>query len=259
MKTDRVLTWGAAALLIAAVAIIPVAEAGREDSRRAGGAKVVLAAQDSEVSWGEERIAGRDRTNARTIIRPEMPKPLCTVSPGWSPGDLPPNMIEGWFSRVREVEIPCRVSLLSRGAPVTSSDPAPLGDLSLVTDGDKEGDDGYFVDILPGLQWVQIDLGATRDLWLIWLWNYHKVPVFYKDVIIEVASQEDFSDARIVFNNDCDNSSKKGMGSDKSWVGTNCGWPVKLSGLPARYVRLYSNGRNIDDTNHWIEVEIYGR
>jgi len=26
-----------------------------------------------------------------------------------------------------------------------------------------------------------------------------------------------------------------------------------------RYVRLYSNGRNVDDANHLIEVEVYGR
>jgi hypothetical protein len=27
----------------------------------------------------------------------------------------------------------------------------------------------------------------------------------------------------------------------------------------ARFVRLYSNGRDLDDTNQWIEVEAYGR
>jgi hypothetical protein len=33
--------------------------------------------------------------------------------------------------------------------------------------------------------------------------------------------------------------------------------PVK--GVKGRFVRLWSNGRNIDDMNQYIEVEVYGR
>ena len=253
---ERLLTWGAAGLLLAAVLVIPVAESGREESRRPRGARAVVAALDDGFKWGEERIAGR-RVNERTVIRPEMPKPLC-VGPPTQP-NMPPNIIRGHYSAVREVTVPARVTLLSRAAPVSSSDPAPLGDLSLVTDGDKEGDDGYFVDLLPGQQWVQIDLGEVRELWVIWTWMYHKQLVLYNDVIIQVASEEDFRDARVVFNNDHDNTSGMGSGGDESWVETSMGHPVRLNGVTGRYVRLYSNGRNIDDTNHWIEVEVYGR
>lgn len=254
---ERLLTLSAAALLVAGLMVIPVAEGQREEPRRARGPKAVLAAVEGEMKWGEERIAGR-RVNERTVIRPEMPKPIFVGSPipdNW----LPPNMMEGHYSNVREVEVPRRVALLSKGAPVTSSDPDPIGELSLVTDGDKFGDDGYFVDVMGGLQWVQIDLGAPQELWLIWQWKYHKYAVIYKDVIIEVASEEDFSDARIVFNNDYDDSSGLGVGKDKSFKESECGFPVKLNGITARYVRLYSNGRSVDDTNHWIEVEVYGR
>ena len=50
---------------------------------------------------------------------------------------------------------------LSEGATVTASDEAPIiGELAMVTDGDKEGADGSFVEFGPGVQWVQIDLGA---------------------------------------------------------------------------------------------------
>jgi len=254
---ERMLIWGAAGLLAAAVMIIPLAESGPEKSRRPRGAKAALAAaRGEEIKWGEERIAGR-KGSERTIIRPELPNYICI---GFSRHlDMPPNMKKDYYSLVREVTVPARVSLVSRGAPVTSSDPAPLGELTLVTDGDKAGDDGYFVDLQPGCQWVQIDLGAPREMWLIWTWMYFKAQVYYKDVIIAVANEADFRDARIVFNNDDDNTSGMGAGSDESWLETNCGHPVRLNGVTGRYVRLYSNGRNCDDTNHWIEVEIYGR
>jgi hypothetical protein len=29
--------------------------------------------------------------------------------------------------------------------------------------------------------------------------------------------------------------------------------------VPARYVRLYSQGNTSDELNHYIEVEVYGR
>lgn len=258
MKIECVFTWSAAGLLLAAVLVILVAETQQEESRRPRGAKAVFAATNGEgFSRREERIAGRTRYPVQTVIRPVMPKPLFCGPP--TRPDLPPNMKYGSGGVVLEVTIPARVALISRGAPVTSSDPAPLGELSLVTDGDKEGDDGYFVDIAPGRQWVQIDLGSPRELWLIWMWMYHKAGVWYKDVIIQMANEENFRDARIVFNNDHDNTSGMGRGDDESWIETNNGHPVRLNGITARYVRLYSNGRHCDDTNHWIEVEIYGR
>ncbi len=31
-----------------------------------------------------------------------------------------------------------------------------------------------------------------------------------------------------------------------------------LMGITARYVRLYSNGNNANDQNHYLEVEVFG-
>jgi hypothetical protein len=48
---------------------------------------------------------------------------------------------------------------LTLGKPVTASDAEPIiGELKLLTDGDKEGSDGSFVELGPGKQWVQVDL-----------------------------------------------------------------------------------------------------
>ena len=258
-SAETILTWCSAGALIAALVLIPYSLQDNEAPRR----KRVVAGGNHQ--WAEarhladERVAGRGRPGEVTVIRPEMPKPLFTGPPRPNYPNVPPNLGELNGRPVMEVTVPRKVMLLSRGAAVTSSDLAPLGELSFVTDGDKQGDDGYFVDVLPGKQWVQIDLGEAREIWLIWQWKYHKMGVIYNDVIIEVSEDPSFGTSRIVFNNDHDNTSGRGIGSDKSWVETNLGRPIQTNGVRGRYVRLWSNGRNIDDTNHWIEVEVYGR
>ena len=257
-SAETILTWCSAGVLIAALVLIPYSLQKNDAPRRkrtvAGGIhQWTEARQDAE-----ERVVGRGRAGEVTVVRPEMPKPLF-VGSGIPQDYSPPNLQMSNVPPVREVTIPRAVSLLSRGVAVTSSDPAPLGELSLITDGEKNGDDGYYVDILPLSQWVQLDLGETREIWLLWLWMYHKMAVIYKDVIIEVANDPEFSDARIIFNNDYDNTSGMGIGKDESWIETNHGHAIRTNGVRGRYVRLYSNGRSCDDTNQWIEVEVYGR
>jgi hypothetical protein len=54
------------------------------------------------------------------------------------------------------------VKNLALNKPVTASDKDPIiGKLDQVTDGDKEGSDGSWVELGAGFQWVQIDLGKT--------------------------------------------------------------------------------------------------
>lgn len=257
-SAETILTWCSAGALIAALVLIPYSLQNNEAPRRKRTVAGGIHQWNEARQEAEERVAGRGRAGEVTVVRPEMPKPLW-VGSGPLPSDLPPNLEKSNISPVREVSIPRAVSLLSRGALVTSSDPAPLGELSFVTDGEKFGDDGYNVELLPGIQWVQLDLGETREIWLLWLWMYHKMGVVYKDVIIEVANDPEFSDARIIFNNDHDDTSGMGKGANESWLETNHGHAIRTNGVRGRFVRLYSNGRNIDDTNQWIEVEVYGR
>jgi hypothetical protein len=191
-------------------------------------------------------------------IKPEMPKPLFAGTP--LPDSNPPPNLDKTGKPVLEVQVPEGVAILSKDKPVTCSDPAPLGDLSLITDSDKQGDDGYFVDILPMKQWIQVDLGEAKEIWLIWVWHFHKQAVIYKDVVVQVSDDPEFkTGVTTVFNNDYDNSSEFGVGKDQSWVETNNGRPMPVSGVKGRYVRFWSNGRNIDDTNQYIEVEVYGK
>jgi hypothetical protein len=150
---------------------------------------------------------------------------------------------------------------VARRKKVTSSDPAPIiGDLQMITDGDKSGEEGSYVELGPGKQWVQIDLGAPYEIYAVLFWHFHNMPRVYFDVIVRIADDAAFTkNVRTVFNNDHDNTSGLGAGSDMNYVETSEGRLVDAKGAIARYVRLYSNGSNANDLNHYVEVEVFGR
>lgn len=162
---------------------------------------------------------------------------------------------------VRSFAMPKGTQLLSRGAPVTSSDPLPIiGEVDFVTDGDKDAADGSYVELGPGQQWIQIDLGEPRELWLIGIWHFHKSVRAYIDVIVQVSNDKDFVEGvETVFNNDHDNTSGMGIGKEMAWIEQNLGKMIHLKGEKARYVRCYSSGNTSNEMNHYIEVEVYGR
>jgi hypothetical protein len=150
--------------------------------------------------------------------------------------------------------------LLSLKKAVASSDMQPvIGELNFLTDGEKAGEDGYFVELGPGKQWVQIDLGASANIAAILVWHYHSQARVYRDVVIQVADDKDFlKGVATVYNNDHDNTSGLGIGKDKEYIETNEGRLVDAKGAKGRYVRLYSSGNTSNDMNHYVEVEVYG-
>jgi hypothetical protein len=150
------------------------------------------------------------------------------------------------------------------GKPVTGSDEEPIiGELSMITDGDKEAADGSYVELGPFVQYVTIDLEAEYDIYAIVVWHYHKQARIYFDVVVQVADDPDFiTNVKTVFNNDIDNSAGLGVGKDKHYTETNEGKLIDVMSqgdIKARYVRLYSNGNTSNDLNHYIEVEVYGK
>lgn len=158
------------------------------------------------------------------------------------------------------------VKLLSAGKKVTSSDMAPVvGELNLVTDGDKEGSDGSFVELGPSTQWVQIDLGAPAEIYAFVVWHYHAEGRVYHDVVIQVANDPDFiENVKTVFNNDFDNSSGLGLGKNLEYIDDYRGKLIdarnaKGEPVKGRYVRLYSKGNTSNDMNHYVEVEVFGK
>ena len=152
--------------------------------------------------------------------------------------------------------------LLSRGKKVTSSDQhIIIGTLNLVTDGDKDTAEGYYVELREeGPQWVQIDLEKSVVIHAIWIWHFFEDMRVYHDVIVRFSDDPEFKTGVItIYNNDYDDSSKLGKGLDNPYVESHFGKVVDGKGTSGRYVRLYSNGNSTDDMNDYIEVEVYGK
>jgi hypothetical protein len=156
--------------------------------------------------------------------------------------------------------VPVGTTLLSLNKPILSSDTQPvIGELPMVADGEKEGGDGYFIELGPGKQWVQIDLGAAAALHAILAWHFHSQPRVYRDVIVQVSDDRNFvKGVTTVFSNDHDNSSRLGAGRDKEYIEVAEGRLFDPKGARGRYVRLYSSGNTANDLNHYVEVEVYG-
>lgn len=156
---------------------------------------------------------------------------------------------------------PAGVTNVAKGKKVTSSDTDPvIGELNLVTDGDKDGSDGSFVELGPGRQQVTVDLGANYDVFAVLFWHFHKTPRVYLDVVVQVADDAGFKkNVRTLFNNDQNNELGLGAGKDMNYVETAEGKLVDAKGSRARFVRLYSKGNNANDLNHYVEVEVFGR
>ena len=143
----------------------------------------------------------------------ELPKPLFVGTP--APISVP-NLEKPRGTKRPDLMVPAGTVLLSRGKPVTASDTFPvIGDLEYVTDGEKRGNDGTFVEFGPDLQWVQIDLEASATIRAIALWHFHAQARVYHDVIVQISDDPEFkSGVTTVFDNDHDNSAKLGAGRD---------------------------------------------
>jgi len=156
---------------------------------------------------------------------------------------------------------PAGVVNAAKAKKVVSSDMEPvIGELELITDGDKKGADGSFVELGPDVQNVTVDLGAMNEIYAVVVWHFHKTPRVYFDVVVQLADDAGFKkNVRTIFNNDHDNTSGLGAGKDKNYVETSEGKLVDAKGARARYVRAYSKGNNANDLNHYVELEVYGR
>ena len=189
-------------------------------------------------------------------LKVEYPKPLFAGTP--RPIQL--SNLEPANAKRVELNVPKGTALISKGKTVTSSDNLPvIGELSYITDGDKTGNDGAYVELGPGVQWVQIDLGAPSKVAAVVAWHFHSQARVYHDVIVQVSDDKEFKKGvTTLYNNDDDNSAKLSKGKDLAYVETNHGRIFDGKGTVGRYVRLYSNGNTSDELNHYCEVEVFG-
>lgn len=187
-----------------------------------------------------------------------LPKPLFEGTP------VPPNVpnLEKPLNRPRPPFLaPSGVRNVAAGKLASSSDSDPvIGNLDMITDGNKRGTDGSFVQLKEGVQSIVIDLEAKHTIYGILVWHYMKEPRSYASVVVDVANDPDFiSNVRTIFNNDSTNAAGLGIGRDLRYVETSEGKLIDAKGVEARYVRLFSNGSDKAATNHYVEVEIFGK
>lgn len=210
------------------------------------------------VLWSGVLFAGPPRQDPdKQLLKLELPKPMFVGTPK---NIRSPNLERVTGKRRGPFYVPKETELLSAGRPVTASDMEPvIGEVVFVTDGEKSGEDGCYVEFGPGLQFVQIDLGASCSIHAILAWHFHSQARVYRDVVVQISDDPDFIEGvTTIFNNDHDNSAGLGIGRDKEYIETNEGRLFDPKGVAGRYVRLYSKGNTSNDMNHIVEVEVYG-
>ncbi len=127
-----------------------------------------------------------------------------------------------------------------------------------ITDGKKEAFDYDTVEMKKGPQWVQVDLGEAYQIEAIAIWHDHRYIQVLRDVIVQVSDDPGFTNnVTTIFNNDTDNSSGRGVGTDREYFERHWGRVFDGKGTKARYVRGYTNGGNQSALNCWQEIEVY--
>ena len=190
-------------------------------------------------------------------LQTELPKPLFVGTPVPVKVD---NLEPARTGKRPDFLIPSSSKNLALNKPVTGSDSLPLlGDLNLITDGDKDGSEGSYVEFAKGIQWVQIDLGSPSVIDAVLVWHFHAQVRVYLGVIVQVSDDPTFATGvTTVYNNDAKNLLGKGSGKDPAYIETYEGRLIDAKGAKGRYVRLYSQGNTANNLNHYIEVEVWG-
>jgi F5/8 type C domain len=183
-------------------------------------------------------------------LETKLPDPLFVGTP--VPITIP--NLEPKLKKFPDFQVPVGTVNLAKGKKVSASDNDPVvGTLDLVTDGDKAGDEGSWVELGSGKQWVQIDLEKAANIYAIVVWHYHSQERVYRDVVVQVSDDPKFEkDVTTLYDNSA-------AGKDRPYVESYFGKLMDAKGVKGRYVRLYSNGNTTNKMNHYIEVEVFGK
>jgi len=143
---------------------------------------------------------------------------------------------------------------------VTASAEPRYNELEDIVDGEKSYDPDNVVEFPDGAQWIQIDLEDEYEIYAILFWQFFESERVYFDVLVQVSNDPEFEeDVTTLFNNDYSNNLGFGEGEDPEYITTHQGRLVDAEGVEGRYVRLWTNGNDWNNRNHWIEVEVYGK
>ena len=194
----------------------------------------------------------------KVVLKTQLPPPLFVGTP--VPLNVP-NLEPPIKGKRPDFYVPAGTINLARNKKVTASDNNPdVGTLDMIDDGDKDGNEGSWVELGPGKQWVQIYLAKDANIYAILIWHFHSQARVYRDVVVQVSDDATFkSGVTTIFNSDFHNDLGLGVGKDLSYIETYQGKLIDAKGVKGRYVRLYSNGNTANKLNHYIEVEVWGK
>ena len=194
----------------------------------------------------------------QVVLKTQLPAPLFVGTP--APLNVP-NLEPPMRGKRPDFYIPSGTINLARNKKVTSSDNNPdVGTLDMIVDGDKDGNEGSWVELGPGKQWVQIDLARNANIYAVLVWHFHSQARVYRDVVVQVSDDPNFrSGVTTIFNSDFKGELGLGAGKDLNYVETYQGKLIDAKGAKGRYVRLYSNGNTTNKLNDYIEVEVWGK
>ena len=190
---------------------------------------------------------------------------VTSATPGVSRGLKPPHLRKLTGIKRRPFMVVPGLRNIALYKPVTCSDKEPvIGDIDQVNDGLKMSDDFDYVELGPGLQWVQIDLKEIYEIHAVVIWHYYKNAIIYNDVIVQVADDMSFkTNKRTLFNNDHDSSSGFHRGWDKAfysrWWGEIVDARNDNKGNAARYVRVYTADGMEKELPRFVEIAVYGK
>jgi hypothetical protein len=194
----------------------------------------------------------------QVVLKTQLPPPLFVGTP--VPLNVP-NLEPPMRGKRPDFYVPAGTLNLARNKKVTSSDNDPdVGTLDMIVDGDKDGNEGSWVELGPGKQWVEIDLARRANIYAVLVWHFHSQPRVYRDVVVQVSDDPTFrSGVTTIFSNDFKNELGLGAGKNLNYIETYQGKLIDAKGVTGRYVRLYSNGNTSNKLNHYIEVEVWGK
>jgi hypothetical protein len=180
-----------------------------------------------------------------------------------TPDDLPKGAnIEPHTDKLRAPFLaPKGATNVALGKKVTASDKSPVtGQLSQITDSEKEALNDQVVEMRKGVQWVQVDLGEVCEMYAIVMWHDHRLLQVFRSVVVQAADDPDFIDnVTTLFNNDTENVAGLGIGTDRQYFESQQGKLVPTKNLKTRYLRFYSKGSNLSAWNCYQEIEVYGK
>jgi hypothetical protein len=193
---------------------------------------------------------------AKVLLRTDIPKPPFMSIQLY----VPTNNMEPRLSGKRVFYVPAGTTNLALHQLVSASEKPTVGNLAMITDGDKDGADGSWMELPAWRQWIQIDLKTQAEIYAIIVWHYWYRPRVYLGVIAAVSDDPEFKkDVKVVFNNDVENAQGFGNATNCNYCEEYRGKLIDAKGVKGRYVRLYSNGNSENNRNQYVEVEVHGK